>query len=82
MIFVESACSERDIVVPKALRCMCVHPSGHPFKTLLNCIFQDLSLNCDIELFSMDAMLIFLARESTTPNNTLSILLPYLEKLV
>ncbi|KAL4235349.1 Jumonji and AT-rich interaction domain containing 2 [Mactra antiquata] len=42
----------------------------------------NLGLNHDIELFSMDAMLVFLARDQSTPDTTLALLLPYLEKVV
>ncbi|XP_060569811.1 protein Jumonji-like isoform X6 [Ruditapes philippinarum] len=43
---------------------------------------KNLGMNHDIELFSMDAMLVFLARDSTTQDTTLALLLPYLEKVV
>ena len=44
--------------------------------------FQDLSVNHDAELFSMDAMLVFLARDISTNEDTLSLLLPYLKQVV
>ncbi|XP_053402406.1 protein Jumonji-like isoform X2 [Mercenaria mercenaria] len=43
---------------------------------------MNLGVNHDVELFSMDAMLVFLARDSTTQDTTLALLLPYLEKVV
>lgn len=43
---------------------------------------KSLEVNHDVELFSMDAMLVFLARDISTPDTTLALLLPYLEKVV
>ena len=44
--------------------------------------FQDLSANYDAELFSMDAMLVFLARDVGTTEETLNRLLPFLKQIV
>jgi len=45
-------------------------------------LLQALSMNHDIELFSMDALLVFVARDPSTPDTTLALSLPYLEKVV
>ena len=39
-------------------------------------------MNHDAELFSMDAMLVFLARDVSTTEETLSLVLPYLKQVV
>ncbi|XP_052817245.1 protein Jumonji-like isoform X2 [Mya arenaria] len=41
-----------------------------------------LGANHDSEMFSMDALLVFLARDPTTPDTTLALLLPFLERVV
>lgn len=43
---------------------------------------QDLSVNQDVESFSMDAMLVFLAQDPSTPDTTLSLVLPHLQAVV
>ncbi|WAR11524.1 JARD2-like protein [Mya arenaria] len=40
-----------------------------------------LGANHDSEMFSMDALLVFLARDPTTPDTTLALLLPFLERV-